>query len=51
MALVHPPGSDLALLPLAIVFIGVPLALVLTVPAILGGVIAAAWLGDLACSS
>ena len=39
MALIHPPGSGLGLLPLTIVFIGLPLALVLTIAAIVGAVI------------
>ena len=39
MALIHPPGTGLGLLPLAVVFIGVPLALVLTIAAIAGAVI------------
>lgn len=39
MALIHPPGSGLGLVPIAIVFIGLPLALVLTIAAIVGAVI------------
>ena len=39
MALIHPPGTGLGLLPLAIVFIGMPLALVLTIAAIVGALI------------
>jgi hypothetical protein len=39
MALIHPAGSGLGLLPLAIVFVGLPLALVLTIAAIVGALI------------
>ncbi len=39
MALIHPPGTGLGLLPLAIVFIGVPLALILTIVAVVGAVV------------
>jgi hypothetical protein len=40
MLIVHPPGTGLGLLPLALVLIGVPLLLVLTILAIIGGLIA-----------
>jgi len=39
MALIHPAGSGLGLVPVAIVFIGLPLALVLTIAAIVGALI------------
>jgi hypothetical protein len=40
MILFHPAGSDLSLVPLAIAFVGLPLVLVMTVPALIAGVIA-----------
>jgi hypothetical protein len=40
MGLVHPPGTDLALAPVAVVFIGLPLIVVMTLAAVLGAVIA-----------
>ena len=39
MALVHPPGTDLGLLPLALIFAGLPLIVILFVPAIAGGIL------------
>jgi hypothetical protein len=39
MVLIHPAGTGLGLLPLAIVFIGLPLALLLTIAAIVGALI------------
>jgi hypothetical protein len=40
MVLVHPPGTDLALAPVAVVFIGVPLIVAMTLAAVVGAVIA-----------
>jgi len=40
MAFVHPPGTDLGLLPLAVIFIGLPLMIVMTVPALIAGTLA-----------
>jgi hypothetical protein len=39
MVLIHPPGTGLGLLPLAIVLIGLPMTFILTVAATVGGVI------------
>jgi hypothetical protein len=48
MMLVHPPGTEPGLLPVAAVFIGAPLVLVMTVPAMLAGVAArGGWSADL----
>jgi hypothetical protein len=40
MALVHPGGTDLGLVPVAIVLIGLPLTLILTVAAVAGAMVA-----------
>jgi hypothetical protein len=40
VALVHPPGTGLGLLPLTLVFIALPMVILLTVPAIVGGMLA-----------
>ncbi len=40
MLLLRPQGSDLGLLPLTIAFLLIPLAIGLTVPAVIGGVVA-----------
>src|SRR5258705_12745517 len=48
MALVHPPGTDAGLVPFAVVFVGVPLVLVMTIPALIAGVAARGrWSSDL----
>jgi len=39
MAFVHPPGTDLGLLPVALVLAGLPLVVLLLVPTIVGGII------------
>jgi hypothetical protein len=38
--LVHPPGTGWGLLPLTILFVEVPMAVILTIPALLGGMVA-----------
>ncbi len=40
MVLVHPEGTDLGLLPMAIMFVAIPLAAILLVPAFVGAVLA-----------
>ena len=40
MALVHPPGTEPGLVPVAALFIGIPLVLLMTVPALIAGVAA-----------
>ncbi len=48
MLLVRPPGSEFALVPVALLFVGVPLVLTLTIPALIGGIAARrGWSGDL----
>jgi hypothetical protein len=39
VALVHPTGTSLGLIPLALVFAGLPLVILLLVPTIVGGII------------
>lgn len=43
VALVHPPGAGLGLLPLALVFIALPMVVGLTVLALLGGALRRGW--------
>ncbi len=40
MVLIHPPGTGLGLLPLTIVFIGLPMTVILTVAAVIGAIVA-----------
>lgn len=40
MALIHPPVTSLGLLPLTVVFAGLPLVLLLIIPAIIGAIVA-----------
>jgi hypothetical protein len=48
MILLRPPGSDFALVPVALLFVGVPLVVALTIPAIAGGILARrSWAPDL----
>lgn len=48
MLLLRPPGSEFALVPVALLFVGLPLVVALTVPAIAGGVAARrGWSSDL----
>lgn len=39
MALVHPPGTSLGLIPLTVAFVGLPLVVVLSLPAFVGGIV------------
>jgi hypothetical protein len=48
MILFHPAESDLGLVPLAIAFVGMPMALLLTLPALIAGITARrGWAPDL----
>ena len=48
MIVLRPSGTDLGLLPLAIIFVLVPMAILLTIPALIGGMIARrGWHADL----
>ena len=48
MVLIHPPGTGLGLLPVAIVFIGLPMTLILTIAAIAGAVVSRrGWAGSI----
>ncbi len=48
MVLIHPPGTGLGLLPVAIVLIGLPMTLILTIAATVGAVISRrGWAGSI----
>jgi hypothetical protein len=48
MVVLRPSGTDFGLLPLAVIFVLVPMAILLTIPAVIGGMIARrGWHADL----